>query len=144
MSGRNADAEAAQSVEFTNVYGATLNGGKALNNMIKLPVDRMRVTDKMTFSFRVNAKQARNLFGIGTVVGSNGGGSKMLFLTSAFNALVTDNGWAGGAAKGYENLDFALNTWHNVTVVVAGKTITLYLDGEKKETKETDTTLPSS
>ena len=144
MSGRNADAEAAQSVEFTNVYGATLNGGKALNNMIKLPVDRMRVTDKMTFSFRVNAKQARNLFGIGTVVGSNGGGSKMLFLTSAFNALVTDNGWAGGAAKGYENLDFALNTWHNVTVVVAGKTITLYLDGEKKETKETDTTLPAA
>ena len=144
MSGRNADAEAAQSVEFTNVYGATLNGGKALNNMIKLPVDRMRVTDKMTFSFRVNAKQVRNLFGIGTVVGDNGGQSKMLFMTSAFNALVTDNGWAGGASKGYENLDFALNTWHNVTVVVAGKTITLYLDGEKKETKETDTTLPAA
>lgn len=143
-SGNGADGTAATSVTYSRDNGATLNGGAALKNMITLPVDKLNITDQMTFSFRVNAKQKRNLFGIGTVVGNDGGQSKQFFITSAFNALVTDRGWAGGASKGYENLKFDLNKWHDVTVVLDGMTITLYLDGVKMETKNTETTLPDA
>ncbi len=142
---RHADAEKVGEVTFTKENGATFKGeNAALKNMIKMPVDKLKVTDRMTFSMQVNAKAARNFFGIGTVVGDNSGASKHLYMNSSFVAFMSDNGWNAHTGFNLGQGPFALNAWHNVTVVLDGKTITLYLDGVKKGTEATETTMTAA
>lgn len=156
-SGNGADGVAASSVKFSRKDGATFNGSTALQNIIKLPADKLKdnITDEMTFSFSINAgktSKANNFFGIGTVIDNasnqGGGASKHLYLSGAANAdgltaYVTANGW-GNNHKGYASEACTREAWHDVTVILKGKTITLYIDSVKKDTVNTDISLPDA
>lgn len=152
-SGNGIDATAADSVAFSRENGALFNGGKALENCIKLPkdaLDELKVTDQMTISFWTNFSENRNLFGIGSNLGENGndkgGASKHFYVNSALNAYVTANGWASGAHKGFSGVEVSKNEWHHVTAVINGTKLMLYIDKQKvlkdgSDTVETDITM---
>lgn len=79
FSGKGCHGTAADSVTFSRESGATFNGGKGLQNCIKLPaesLERLNVTDNMTFSFWAKDERGTksNAFGIGSgdAFGSNG------------------------------------------------------------------------
>ena len=138
VSGNGLHGEAAQSVTFSRENGATFNGGKALENSIKLPreaLDALKVTDYMTFSFWTNFSDNKNVFGIGSNIGegdkNNGGASKHFYINSTLNAYVTANGWSANAHKGFASVSVTKNEWHHITAVVSGNQLKLYIDKQK-------------
>jgi len=148
-SGNGVDGNAT-GVTFDRSTGATFNGGKNFTSCIQIPTDELDsyVESSMTFSFWAydNATSgANNTFGIGTKGGNNGGSSKHFYIATGagngLNAFVSNNGWNGGAHKGFSGTAFTNKEWHLITAVLDGKNITLYIDGESKGTAETDITI---
>lgn len=156
-SGKGCHGTAAASVTFSRESGATFNGGKGLQNCIKLPaesLERLNVTDNMTFSFW--AKDDRggksNAFGIGSgdSFGSNGCVSGNNKDAQFFYVTTHDNGelyssvntkyWSSPST--IKTTAPAKGEWHHITSVISGKTLTLYVDGAKVgETIATQATL---
>ena len=156
-SGKGCNGTAANTVEFTRENGATFNGGKGLENCIKLSaesLERLNVTDNMTFSFWAKDERGgkSNAFGIGSgdAFGSNGCVSGNNKDAQFFYVSTHDNGelYSSVNTKYWSSPSMIKTTapakgeWHHITSVISGKTLTLYVDGVKAgETIATQATL---
>ncbi len=154
-SGHGVDGAPADSIVFNRENGAAFNGGTARKNIIQLPkesLDKLNLTDQMTFSFWTNIAEDRNLFGMGSLIGENdsdkkdnGGRSKHFYVKSTLNAFMTANGWAQDAHKGFGNIKVSRNEWHHIAVVINGQKMTLYIDKQKvNDTVDTDITMTAA
>ncbi len=157
FSGKGCHGTAADSVTFSRESGATFNGGKGLQNCIKLPaesLERLNVTDNMTFSFWAKDERGTksNAFGIGSgdAFGSNGcvsGNNKdaqFFYVNTCDNnelySSVNTKYWSSPST--IKTTAPAKDEWHHITSVISGKTLTLYVDGIKQgETIATQATL---
>ena len=157
FSGKGCHGTAADSVTFSRESGATFNGGKGLQNCIKLPaesLERLNVTDNMTFSFWAKDERGTksNAFGIGSgdAFGSNGcvsGNNKdaqFFYVNTCDNnelySSVNTKYWSSPST--IKTTAPAKDEWHHITSVISGKTLTLYVDGVKQgETIATQATL---
>ncbi len=141
-SGNEADATAASTINFTKENGAVMPGctdkANILKNIITLPTDKLTVTDQMTFSFRVNSAGGKNFFGFGSMLSDKGGDAHHLIMRSELQVSMSNDGW--NAHRGV-NAEITPNEDHDVTVVLNGKSLTLYVDGKKEGTAATDLTM---
>lgn len=143
-SGNGNDGTAAESVTFSRENGATFNGGEALANMITLP-QTLNVTSNMTFAFWVKDDQGSksNAFGIGSNedVKEADGSKAHLFYVNTHDAdrilaSMNPKSWSGGTMVQIETPSKPKSEWHHITCVLEGKMLTLYVNGEKIETKD--------
>ncbi len=157
FSGKGCHGTAADTVTFSRENGATFNGGKGLQNCIKLPaesLERLNVTDNMTFSFWAKDERGTksNAFGIGSgdSFGSNGcvsGNNKdaqFFYVNTCDNnelySSVNTKYWSTPST--IKTTAPAKDEWHHITSVISGRTLTLYVDGIKQgETIATQATL---
>ncbi len=141
-SGKGAHGTAKQSVTFDKNDGATFNGGKALENCITLPADKLTITDQITFSFwaRDAYGDKSNAFGVGSGNGFGNGGTDAHFFyvnTHDGNNLIASMNPKYWDTPAQIVTDAAeKDVWHHIVTVLDGTSLTLYIDGAEVETKD--------
>ncbi len=147
VSGNQYDATAT-GVSFSAENGAAFTGGAARTSYLSLPTeifDRILGNDRMTVSFWVKDDQGNNHnafgFGNGTQCNPDNGGAKHFIVNTndGGNLLVNacPKGWQGNTNK-ITTAAPAANTWCHLTIVMEGKTLSLYKDGAKVNTVTAD------
>lgn len=144
----------AKGVAFSEKSGASFSGGNALSSYISLPTamfDRNQEQNGMTVSFWVKNNECtnNNVFGFGASKACSSGKHFII------NMKVTDvksgdygklfvsacpNGWGTDPNK-IAVAPPAANTWMHLTIVMEGKSFTLYKDGVKAGTATEDYSL---
>ena len=147
VSGNQYDA-IATGVSFNAENGAAFSGGAARSSYISLPTeifDRILGNDRMTVSFWVKDDQGdkHNAFGFGngTQCNPNNGGAKHFIVNTndGGNLLVNacPKGWQGNTNK-ITTAAPAAGIWCHLTIVMEGRTLSLYKDGAKVNTVTAD------
>ncbi len=149
-SGNHYDA-AATGMSFSAENGAVFTGGSSRTSYLSLPTelfDALIGNDRMSVSFWV--KDARGSksnafgFGNGTQCDPNNGGSKHFIInTNDGGSLLVNacpSGWQGNT-NNIKTTAPAADTWSHLTVVMDGRTMSLYQDGVKVNTVTADYSL---
>lgn len=131
----------AKGVTFDKENGAAFAGGSARTSYISLPAAMFNRTignDNLTVSFWVKDAQdsKSNAFGFGngTECNPNNGGSKHVIVNTNKSGNIYVNACPSGWNEGSNNIQTAAptkNTWFHLTIVMEGKSFTLYKDGVK-------------
>ena len=147
MSGNQYDATAT-GVSFSAENGAAFTGGTARSSYLSLPTeifDRILGNNRMTISFWVKDDQGthHNAFGFGngTECNPNNGGAKHFIVNTNDDGKLLVNacpkGWQGNTNK-ITTAAPAAGTWCHLTIVMEGRTLSLYKDGAKVNTVTAD------
>lgn len=125
----------ATGVTFSERTGAQFSGGNALSSYISLPpamFNRSQDANGMTVSFWVKDNQGANsnLFGFGASTACSSGKHFIVNMNDGgkISASACPNGWGTDPNKIFVDAPSA-GTWMYLTVVMEGKTLTVYKDG---------------
>ncbi len=139
----------AKGVTFDKENGAVFSGGSALGSYISLPAemfDRTAANDNMTISFWVKDSRGEksNVFGFGAskacstgkhfIVNTNNDNKGQISISAC------PNGWGDDPAK-IQTAAPNANTWFHLTIVMEGKTLTVYKNGVKLDSITEDYSL---
>ena len=137
----NHNSGTANGVIFDRENGAAFSGGNARSSYISLPAamfNRTSDNDNLTISFWVKDAQDSKCnafgFGNGTECNPNNGGSKHVIVNTNKSGNIYVNACPSGWNEGSNNIQTAAptkNTWFHLTIVMEGKSFTLYKDGVK-------------
>ena len=136
ISGKN-NHGTAKGVTYSSENGAAFSGGNSLSSYISLPpamFNRTAENDSMTISFWVKDNQGEksNVFGFGASTACSSGRHFIVNTNSSKNILISacPNGW-GSDPSNITTAAPASGTWFHLTIVMEGKTYTVYKDGKK-------------
>ena len=138
----------ATGVTFSKENGAAFTGGNSRTSYISLPASMFHRTNdnnNLTVSFWVKDSRGdkSNAFGFGngTQCNPSNGGSKHFIVNTndGGNLLVNacPNGWQGNT-NNIKTTALPADTWCHLTVVMEGKTLSLYQNGAKVKTITAD------
>lgn len=139
VSGNHYDATAT-GVTFSAESGAAFKGGNSRTSYISLPTnvfDQILGNDKMTVSFWIRDEQGANSNAFGFGDSTDCGVAKHFIV----NMKDGDNILVNACPKGWDGDDNNIKTaapsvgaWCHLTIVMDGKTMSLYKDGKKINT----------
>ena len=139
----------AKGVTFDKENGAAFSGGSVLGSYISLPeamFDRTAENDNLTISFWVKDSRGEksNVFGFGASKACSSGKHFIVNTNNDNKGQISvsacPNGWGADPAK-IQTAAPNANTWFHLTIVMEGKTLTVYKDGVKLDSITEDYSL---